>query len=343
MARLVLIAVVAFAAVVLASQLDDHAAFKKFMADYSKKYATRAEEAKRFGIFQANLKRAAAVQKNEPWAKFGVTQFMDLTPEEIQTTYKMPKGRVMKNLPLLPTAPTWPPFHYKELPSYFFWGTQNLTSPVKNQAQCGSCWAFSATEQIETMWAKAKNLSGKVPILSPEQIVECDTIDGTAGCEGGWTQTAYAYVIAAGGIETNANYPYTSGGGVTGKCKFNKEKIYASINKWFFVTSQTARNQTQMQYFLVEEGPISICVDATSWEFYQGGILKGSCPENPDDIDHCVQLVGYGSKYQDVNVDYWIVRNSWATSWGEAGYIYIHRNTSSTSCGMADVATTVVI
>jgi len=227
------------------------------------------------------------------------------------------------------------------MPQSLFWGPGNLTSPVKNQAQCGSCWAFSATEQIESMYAKAHGLSGKVPKLSVEQIVQCDHIAGVMGCNGGWSQSAYEYVIQAKGLESEATYPYTSGGGVTGTCHFDASSIVANISSWLYVTGETTRNETQMAYYLVNEGPISICVDASPWQSYTGGVLSRGCPGSPNDIDHCVQMVGFSQTVQ--KVQYFIVRNSWGTDWGVMdGYIYIARAEPNV-CGVGDVATTVKI
>jgi len=194
-------------------------------------------------------------------------------------------------------------------------------TPVKVQGQCGSCWAFSATEEIESAWI----LSGhNLTLLSEQQIVDCDKSD--AGCNGGDTPTAYQYVISAGGLETEAAYPYTA---KDGKCSATAPKV-ATITGFKYATSK--KNETQLLNALATIAPISICVDAASWDSYAGGVLT-KCGSK---LDHCVQLVGYGTDSAS-GLDYWEVRNSWGTSWGENGYIKLKRG--SNICGIADEAT----
>jgi len=299
---------------------------------------------KRALIFAENEKKWEMLNRQYPNAKFGANKFADVSEEEFRRTHLMPKGALAKKRQEPPfPAPVWPNFPPASLPEDVFWGPANLTSAVKNQEQCGSCWAFSATEQVESMYAKAHGLSGKVPVLSPEQIVQCDTIAGVMGCEGGYTQSAFEYVIQAGGLESDASYPYTSGGGITGTCHFDSSKIVANISSWMYVTSESARNETQLQYFIAEEGPVSICVDASIWQYYMGGVISWLCASSPADLDHCVQLVGYGpSAGIIVDVPYWTVRNSWGTDWGVMnGYVLIERG--GNYCGIGDVATTVIV
>jgi len=208
---------------------------------------------------------------------------------------------------------------------------------VKDQQQCGSCWAFSATEEIESAWFLSKKT---LPVLSPQQIVSCDTTD--AGCNGGDTITAYQYVQSAGGLESDSAYPYTSGGGDSGTCKFDKSKVVATVGGFTYATppctdSCTHQNETTLANSLLD-APVSICVYAESWQNYNSGILKTNCPRSYSDLDHCVQLVGFNFAG---TTPYWIVRNSWNTDWGVAGYIYIESGTNL--CGIADEATIVTI
>jgi cysteine peptidase B len=126
-------------------------------------------------------------------------------------------------------------------------------------------------------------------------------------------------------METSADYPYTSGGGQTGTCKFVSGKVVAGSAPTGFTNIQKSEAQLQVA---VNNGPASVCVAANAFQTYRGGILK-SCPGQ---IDHCVQAVGY-----DGDNNYWIVRNSWATSWGEQGYIRIQMG--SDLCQIAQDAT----
>jgi C1A family cysteine protease len=200
------------------------------------------------------------------------------------------------------------------------------TTPVKNQGYCGSCWAFSAVEQIETDYWMA---SGNEAILSPQQVTSCDKT--AEGCNGGWTEHAYEYVIRAGGIEGDSDYPYTSGtAGVTGSCKANAHYYVVSIGGYETVSS-SASGETAMANYVAATGPLSICVDAETWSSYTGGVMS-VCGQS---VDHCVQAVGLDTT--SATSPYWIVRNSWGVTWGNAGYIYLAYGKNT--CNLASDAT----
>jgi len=148
--------------------------------------------------------------------------------------------------------------------------------------------------------------------LSQQQIVDCDTT--SYGCNGGWTEHAFNYIEKAGGQDTLASYPYTA---QDGTCKANPSNFAAKIKSWAYVTQNDDENA--MAQSLVQTGPAAICVDASSWQFYNGGVIT-SCGQQ---VDHCVQLTGY-SVQSGVNA--WNVRNSWGTDWGLKGYLYVARN-----------------
>lgn len=179
------------------------------------------------------------------------------------------------------------------------------TTPVKNQEQCGSCWAFSATEQIES---DAMRTLGTTYILSPEQIVQCDS--NAYGCNGGWSESAYQYVQDNGGIEQNSDYPYTSGGGDTGTCQADNSKDVLDVTGFSTVSGDNV--EAAMATYVQTTGPLSVCLAADTWMSYTGGVIS-SCD---DAVDHCVQAVGV-----DIQNGFWKVRNSWGADWGESGYI----------------------
>eukprot|EP00598_Pedospumella_elongata_P008851 CAMPEP_0185011776 /NCGR_PEP_ID=MMETSP1098-20130426/97960_1 /TAXON_ID=89044 /ORGANISM="Spumella elongata, Strain CCAP 955/1" /LENGTH=529 /DNA_ID=CAMNT_0027540817 /DNA_START=29 /DNA_END=1616 /DNA_ORIENTATION=- len=185
------------------------------------------------------------------------------------------------------------------------WGESSgvYTTPVKDQGYCGSCWAFSATEQIESDSMRTLKTSY---ILSPEQLVQCDTT--SHGCQGGWTEHAYKYVTKAGGIETEAAYPYSSYQGTTGTCKSSASQFVIGVTSY-----TTIQGESSMASYMQSTGPLSVCLDASTWNSYKGGIMT-TCPKQ---VDHCVQAVGVDASASG----YWKVRNSWGTSWGESGYI----------------------
>ena len=210
----------------------------------------------------------------------------------------------------------------------------NLTTAVKDQQQCGSCWAFSATEQIETMYIKSG--AGKLTdTLSVQQIVSCDKKD--QGCNGGDTPTAYASVMAAKGIESGEAYPYTSGTGKNRKCAFADHKpVITDISAFNYVGKS---NETAMAAYVGQSAPLSICVDATSWQSYVSGLVgPKTCKKQ---LDHCVQVVGYDMTKTDYKYNYWVVRNSWNTDWGEKGFIFVSMGYQT--CGIDQEPTTVTI
>mmetsp|Transcript_45204 Transcript_45204/g.141668 ORF Transcript_45204/g.141668 Transcript_45204/m.141668 type:complete len:208 (+) Transcript_45204:639-1262(+) len=177
-----------------------------------------------------------------------------------------------------------------------------MTTPVKDQGACGSCWAFSAVEQIESDAMRTLGLS---VLLSPQQVVSCDYT--SFGCSGGWTEHAYDYVTDVGGIESEASLPYTSYNGMTGTCASTPSEYLVSVSGY-----ETVSGENAMAKYVGGTGPLSVCVDASRWSTYTDGVMK-ECGTN---INHCVQAVGV-----DTGAGYWLVRNSWGTDWGEGGFI----------------------
>jgi len=222
----------------------------------------------------------------------------------------------------------------KNAPSAVDWSQKGATTPVKNQGQCGSCWAFSTTEGIESATFMA---TGKLPNLSTQQIISCDKQDD--GCNGGDPATALAYVEKAGGLDTSADYPDKShNSGSTGRCTWDKKET-VKVTAWKYAikpcTSGKCKNQDEdaLAAALAKYGPISICVNAETWDSYQSGIYKHKCSGAANALDHCVQLVGYD---RSGSTPYWKVRNSWTTSWGESGFIRLPFGKNA--CGVADEA-----
>jgi len=284
--------------------------FQQFMTDFNKKYDSEVEMQYRFGIFQDNLLKIDA-QNTAHHAigggdVFGVNTFADMTTAEFSV-------RLMKDLP--PRAPA--PMSeggFKVTAGAVDWRQKGVITPVKDQGQCGSCWAFSADEATESFVAIK---DGTLLSLSAQQCTACTY--SYDGCNGGWPHDAYPYAITnRHGIDLDADYPYNIP--EAGHCKFgtsgNSDKPAADVS------SYASPKQGQLQTLLDNTGPVSVCVAAEQWSAYTGGILK-NCPGS---VDHCVQAVGYNSTGAE---PYWIVRNSWGTSWGVKGYIYLDMSTSN--------------
>jgi len=306
---------------------DSRQQFSDFVEKYSKDYHP-VDLQNKFQTFQQNLKRVDELnQKYEDIGKvgpYGVTKFFDLTPAEFKKFYlgKITRPTVTSQ-PKIATSPT-------DIPTAFDWSSKGAVTPVYNQGECGSCWAFSATEAIESQWFLAGNT---LISLAAQQIVDCDKVD--LGCEGGDTPTAYQYVINATGMETTSDYPYTA---EDQTCSFQVSKVKASIKSWGYITQN--KNETEMLYGLYAKGPLSICVEADTWQYYVGGVISSDCGVA---LDHCVMITGYQTMrgWDFIDYDVWNIRNSWGEDWGVDGYLYVERG--SNLCGVAEEVTLPIV
>lgn len=297
---------------------DEWEKFKEFKEKYNISFQDKDEDAKRFEIFKTNMARAAGLNgKSNGTATYGMTKFSHLSPAE----FKEKHTGFKKN----PNRKRWPkkiqPTGVKA--GSIDWRTIGGVTPVKDQGQCGSCWAFSATQAAETGYYKA---TGDLKVLSPQQTVSCDRSD--LACNGGDTSTAYEYMENAGGVERESDYPYVSGDtGVRGTCRAESSEFAVKVTN-FHTISDSEFGETDM-YTEIQNSPMSICVDASSWQMYMGGVVDSTtCGTS---LDHCVHLVGMKAD------DFWIVKNSWNTDWGEDGYIRVA--TGQNACGIAEEAT----
>jgi len=299
--------------------------FSKWVATENKQYQTKEEYAKRLEIFRNNLEIVNQYNSLEGKHIYGITKFMDLSQEEFRESYLMPKGK----FPLGREKKVMNFEFPSNVPTKFDWNDKGAVTKVYDQGQCGSCWAFSATEAIESQWFLAGH---DLESLSPQQIVDCDKDRGDEGCNGGDTPTAYEYVIAAGGMDTVKDYPYTASDDT---CAFKSDRVAAKIKSYTYITKN--KNETEMQQGLLDKGPLSICVEADTWQYYVGGVLSSFCGT---DLDHCVLITGYDDAYVDwvgQSVKIWKIRNSWGGDWGISGYIYVERDYDL--CGVADEVT----
>jgi C1A family cysteine protease len=293
------------AAAATALYTEDHSLQKNlwdsFKTDFKKSYDTMEEEQKRFTIFLENIKMADLRNEQERKAGgsavHGITKLSDLSQAEFQSRF-LTSDISMKTTNKVGVTYAEP----NPTLGLVDWSGK-YTTPVKDQGYCGSCWAFSATEQIES---DSMRTLGTNYILSPEQITQCDKT--SYGCSGGWTEHAYNYVNRAGGIETNSDYPYTSSAGVTGNCHSEADKFVIKVNSY-----TTVSGESSMASYVQSTGPLSVCLDANNFNSYNGGIMT-VCGQ---DVDHCVQATGV----EATSGGYWIVRNSWGAAWGENGYI----------------------
>jgi len=214
-----------------------------------------------------------------------------------------------------------------KIPDSVDWRTQGYVTPIKDQGQCGSCWAFSAVASLEGQHFKAAT---KLVSLSEQNLVDCSRKYGNMGCDGGLMDQAFAYIKDNKGIDTEDSYPYHA---VDQKCKFNPATVGATDTGFVDISSG---DEDALTNAIATIGPISVAIDASqdSFQFYSDGIYSDDYCSS-EDLDHGVTAVGYGSLGQDQ--DYYIVKNSWGTSWGNQGYILMARNKNN-MCGIATAA-----
>jgi cathepsin B len=229
------------------------------------------------------------------------------------------------------------------LPAAFDARTQwpGAIHPIRNQLQCGSCWAFGATEALSDRFAIETNLSTNV-VLSPQDLVSCDNADGNEGCNGGYPIKAWQYMQATG-VTTDACYPYTSGAGVTGNCLLPATTCpggtgtvqYYNAASAYAVGTTVAAIQTE----IYTNGPIEVAFDVYQDFFsYTSGVYvhkTGSLAGG-----HAVKIIGWGTLS---GVAYWTVANSWGNTWGMEGFFLIKRGVDECgieSAGVAGLANT---
>jgi len=305
--------------------------FKEFQLKFDRTYISDKEHDFRFRIFQETLNRVEKLNAESTGATYGITKFSDMTPEEFeQKMLTRPRGRSYLNLQQADynscaARTRFGDEHcaFASNTTSFDWRTKGAVTGVKDQGQCGSCWSFGTTGDLEGTWFLAGHT---LTSLSEQQLVSCDKSD--SACNGGLQENAFSYIIRTGGIQSEAAYPYASGGGVVPACKVDSTKFVAHMSAWAQVSSSPS-GESAIAPYLVANGPVTIGINANPMQDYTGGI------DNPSscsalNLNHAVLIVGYGT---EGGVDYWLIKNSWGTSWGESGYYRIVRGVDK--CGLA--------
>jgi len=324
---LVLLALCSYAQAVKWHQLGSYT-FDHFRAEFQRDYQSHEEFNLRKGLFEKRLyeiKRHNA-DPTKSW-KMGVNKFTDLTEEEFKRHLGLRKSLLPRHAP---------PTNVEEVDISQIsqlnvdWRTVGIITPVKDQGQCGSCWSFATAETLESYWALATK---QLTDLSEQQILDCTEnpqhCGGDGGCGGATVELAYEQIMKQGGLATEWTYSYKSYNGNNEQCSFD------SSNTPAFAKISGYKNLPSNQYapllaHVATNGPVAISVDASSWGMYESGVFDGCNKTNPD-LDHAVQLVGYGT--DPSYGDYWLVRNSWSPAWGESGYIRLRRPATA-ECGI---------
>jgi cathepsin L len=248
-----------------------------------------------------------------------LNQFADLTTEEFAALYLMAPRQLTNTGKCTMSVPD------VNIPAELDWTTSGAVTGVKNQGQCGSCWAFSSTGALEGLYF---NTNKKLISFSEQQLVDCSTAYGNAGCNGGLMNQTFWYV-KDNGITTEDKYAYT---GANGKCKYTSAMEVFRNKDCAEITVNSEKSLTTA----LGTGPVSVAIQANQlgFQLYKKGVFSGNCGHN---LDHGVLAVGFGTENGQ---KYYKVKNSWGATWGLNGFILMARNGDGPGqCGIQMAAT----
>jgi len=315
-----------FAILALLASVASASPFADWAATFNRTYNSVSEAEYREYVWHSNLIKVEAHNAAGHSWTMAMNKFADLTADEFSHQYItggydnfIAFRRVFphRNFDVPSMA----------APASVDWTTQGAVTAVKNQGQCGSCWAFSTTGSVEGAWFLS---NGTLVSLSEQQLVDCSAAQGNQGCNGGLMDSAFEYIIANKGLTTEANYPYTAQDGTCSKAK--AQAVAATIKSY----TDVATNSEAALEAAIAQQPVSVAVEAdqNSFQLYSGGVLTAACGAN---LDHGVLAVGYGTDSASGN-QFWKVKNSWGADWGMAGYILLGKgktyNGGAGQCGI---------
>jgi len=326
----VTILLLGLAALASASSISEEANFKwaQFKDIQGKSYENEEEEVYRRSIFEKNL--ADIVEHNEKFTKGLVTyskavnQFTDMDITEVIGGGLLAPNFTMEEVYIPGSQP--------QSSSRDWRSVSGVVTPVKNQGSCGSCWAFATTGTLEGQWALKKRRSVS---LSEQQLVDCSRRYGNNGCHGGLMPNAYKYIHDAGGIESEASYPYRARDMT---CYFDRRKAVATVSGYRNIPRGDEHSLTDA---VDHVGPVAVAIMVTAnFQSYHSGVfVDHTC--NSQQLNHGVLVVGFGHDARS-GLDYYIVKNSWGPNFGERGYIRMARNYHN-MCGIVTLASYPVV
>mmetsp|Transcript_14238 Transcript_14238/g.21625 ORF Transcript_14238/g.21625 Transcript_14238/m.21625 type:complete len:333 (+) Transcript_14238:54-1052(+) len=283
---------------------------------------TREEFGSRYMTFKQNVDYIKAHNAQNKSVVLGLNEFADMTSDEF---FGIMKGYNHIQRPFIRSKNTKGPLLGAiRLPESVDWSDKGAVTPIKNQGQCGSCWAFSTTGSVEGI---NYITTGSLESFSEQELVDCAGSYGNMGCNGGLMDYAFEYVRDKG-LCSEQSYPYTAGA-ADSSCKSSECESVVKISGYVDVTSDSEEALMQA----VAQQPVSVAIEADQsvFQFYQSGVMDSeSCGTQ---LDHGVLVVGYG---ESDGKKYWKVKNSWGSSWGMDGYILLGRETGDSSgvCGI---------
>jgi len=295
--------------------------FQTWKTQMDKSYSTQHEENARFNAFVDNYNFIVQYNAENTGTVLGLTIFADMTNEEFAASrYCLDGESAIANHNNQPAAPFVD--DVEALPASVDWRQKGAITPIKNQGQCGGCWSFAAAAGLESLWF----LQGhSLESFSEQQLIDCDTTCmGCNGCDNLYYALAYT---EKSGIETLAQYPFT---GSNGNCKYNSGDVVFKNSGY----TNVATNSVTALMTAIAQQPtlVGIEADQNVFQLYTSGVIQSGCGAT---LDHAVTAVGYGS-YNGISS--FIVKNSWGTSWGVQGYVYISTNAQANNgagvCGI---------
>jgi len=300
--------------------------YNDYLNYYGKDYNSTPKYWNHYYSFNENLDKINKHNKlNLTW-EMGVNKLTDISASDFKNIYlkaKYPKNMIFEGdnrLPIRFDKNTSIPFAVD-------WRSEGLVTNVKDQGECGSCWAFSAIGSLEGAHAKK---TGNLTALSEQNLVDCAQNYDCHGCEGGWMSSGLEYILYNNGVDTEAEYPYSA---ADQKCQYVKNHTGATVNR---VVNITKGNTEHLLYSIALFGPVSVAIDAEfDFQNYKSGIYT-STECGTKYLNHGVLVVGYG--VTSSGNKYYIIKNSWGTSWGMDGYAYWNRDVPN-MCGIAEAAT----
>ncbi|XP_073004267.1 cysteine protease XCP1-like [Typha latifolia] len=299
--------------------------FESWMSKHGKSYAGFEEKLRRFEVFKDNLMHIDETNKKTSSYWLGLNEFADLSHEEFKEMYLGIKGGLPRRRDVSST------FKYQDvvdIPKSVDWRKNGAVTNVKNQGQCGSCWAFSTVAAVEGI---NKIVTGNLTSLSEQELIDCDKTFNN-GCNGGLMDYAFSFIVSNGGLHTEEDYPYLM---EEGTCEQKRAEVDVVTISGY---EDVPKNNEESLLKALAHQPVSVAIEASgrNFQFYSGGVFDGPCGS---DLDHGVAAIGYGSS-SSKGQDYIIVKNSWGPRWGEKGYIRMKRSTGKPQglCGINKMA-----
>ncbi|XP_071771678.1 pro-cathepsin H [Centroberyx gerrardi] len=296
----------------------DESHFKSWMVQHNKMYEVE-EYYDRLQIFNENKRRIDKHNEGNHTFTMRLNQFSDLTFSEFRRSFLLSEPQNCSA-----TKGNYVSSSNGPYPDSIDWRNKgHYVTDVKNQGPCGSCWTFSTTGCLESVTAIA---TGKLLLLSEQQLVDCAQAFNNHGCDGGLPSQAFEYIMYNKGLMAEDDYPYKA---FDQSCKYRPELAAAFVKE---VMNITAYDEMGMVDAVATRNPVSFAYEVTDdfMHYHQGVYSSTKCHKTTDKVNHAVLAVGYG---QENGTPYWIVKNSWGTSWGMKGYFFIERGKNM--CGLA--------